>query len=601
LAAVLAVYLLAPIVVFGVRFAGPGPHGFSEPGLWGAFVTSIATASISTLLIAIVGIPLAQRLAVSDGRVARSIGLLVQLPLALPPVMSGIVLIYVVGPYTAIGELFGGLLTDSLAGVVVAQTFVSAPFLVIGARSAFRAVDPALDEVAATLGHRPLARFFRVQLPAASDGVRAALVLTWLRALGEYGATALLAYHPYTLPVFTNVQFQGSGLPTTEAPTALALAIAIVAVVLGAVRLRPRRRAAVLPEPREPRLQEPASVDLNLNLLRGSFELTVAHTAMGHRLAVLGPSGAGKTLTLRSIAGLLGQGSDARISIGGQDVSHLNTEDRSVGYVPQGGVLLARRTVWEQVTFGVGTDPAVAAWWLRTLRIDGLADRLPDELSGGQRQRVALAQALSREPSMVLLDEPFSALDGPVRDELRTEFRRLQRDRGLSTVVVTHDSEEAALLADEVIVIDGGRVLQHGDRAGIYRKPITPTVARLVGFRRVHEGRVSGPGELMAGTATIAATAIPAGGASALAVGTAVLWSARPEAVRLDPDGPIAAVVVDAVDLGGVWLVELDLGPRSGPNLLARSTQDTPPTVGAECRIAIDAGAVAVWEHRTEG
>ena len=129
------------------------------------------------------------------------------------------------------------------------------------------------------------------------------------------------------------------------------------------------------------------------------------------------------------------------------------------------------RTVWQQVLFAAGADPALAAWWLRTLRLDGLESRLPEQLSGGQRQRVALARALAFQPRLVLLDEPFSALDAPVREELRRELRRLQREAGLSTVLVTHDPEEAALLADEILVVDDGGLLQAGPAGRGLRPP----------------------------------------------------------------------------------------------------------------------------------
>ena len=131
-------------------------------------------------------------------------------------------LIYIVGPYTWLGNLFNDELTGTVAGVVLAQTFVAGPFLIIAARTAFQGVDPALEDLAASLGHRPAARFWLVTMRIAAPGIRAGLLLTWLRAIGEYGATVLLAYHPYTLPVFTYVQFSSTGIPTTQAPTALA-------------------------------------------------------------------------------------------------------------------------------------------------------------------------------------------------------------------------------------------------------------------------------------------------------------------------------------------------------------------------------------------
>jgi ABC-type Fe3+/spermidine/putrescine transport system ATPase subunit len=132
-------------------------------------------------------------------------------------------------------------------------------------------------------------------------------------------------------------------------------------------------------------------------------------------------------------------------------------------------------------------EPARAAWWLQTLHLDSLLERLPEQLSGGQRQRVGLARALATDPRVVLLDEPFSALDAPVRAELRRELRRLQREVGLSTVLVTHDPEEAAMLADEIVVVSDGRVLQAGPCREVYRQPISAQVGRLLGIENLFE------------------------------------------------------------------------------------------------------------------
>ena len=196
----------------------------------------------------------------------------------------------------------------------------------------------------------------------------------------------------------------------------------------------------------------PTVVGFDLDLAVGTFRLSAAHQASTHRIAILGPSGAGKSITLRALAGFLGPDA-GQVRYAGQPVSGIAVEDRRIGYVPQSLALFPGRTVWQQVLFATGADPELAVWWLRKLRLDGLEDRFPEQLSGGQRQRVALARALSHAPRLVLLDEPFSALDAPVRDELRRELRRLQRETGLSTVLVTHDPEEAALLADEILVV----------------------------------------------------------------------------------------------------------------------------------------------------
>ncbi|MGH9103664.1 MAG: molybdate ABC transporter permease subunit, partial [Acidimicrobiales bacterium] len=237
LGGLLALYLLVPIVALLPRL---GQARFGAPGLASALGVSALTATISCGLIALGGIPLAYLLAQARGTASRVLGVAVQLPLALPPLVSGILLVELVGPYGPVGRLFGGSLTDTLTGIVLAQTFVAAPFLVVAARSAFATVDPSLEEVAATLGHRHWARFWLVSLPLAASGIRAGLLLSWLRAFGEFGATVILAYHPYSLPVFTFVQFTGTGLQATLAPTAVALGAA--GAVLALASWSPRRR-----------------------------------------------------------------------------------------------------------------------------------------------------------------------------------------------------------------------------------------------------------------------------------------------------------------------------------------------------------------------
>ncbi len=132
--------------------------------------------------------------------------------------MSGILLIYLVGPYTYVGRLFDGPLTHSRVGVVLAQTCCAAPFLIVVARSAFATIDQALLDVAATLGHSEFSRFRRVALPVAAPGIRAGMLLAWLRAFGEYGAVIVLAYHPFSVPVYTYNQFSGVGCQQRSRP-----------------------------------------------------------------------------------------------------------------------------------------------------------------------------------------------------------------------------------------------------------------------------------------------------------------------------------------------------------------------------------------------
>ncbi len=195
----------------------------------------------------------------------------------------------------------------------------------------------------------------------------------------------------------------------------------------------------------------------------------------GQLLALLGPSGSGKSTILRIIAGL--DAPDAgTVQIDGQDAAGLSPGERRVGFVFQGYALFAHMTAAENIAFGLKVMPrarrpsrsAIAAEVARLLglvRLDGLGARLPSQLSGGQCQRVALARALAIRPRILLLDEPFGALDRAVRDELRVELRRVQAELGLTTVLVTHDPEEAELLANQIVILERGRVVNRHLRA----------------------------------------------------------------------------------------------------------------------------------------
>lgn len=593
LGGLLALYLLAPILAFLIRLSG-GASG--APGMWLALLTSLLTATITTAIVTLLGTPLAYLLARRRGVISRLLLALMALPLALPPLMSGMLLLYVVGPLTVPGELFGGQLTDTHAGIVLAQTFVAAPFLIIAARAAFAAVDPALEDVAATLGHGRIARFTKVAIPAALPGIGAGMMLTWLRAFGEFGATLILAYHPYSLPVFTYVQFDETGLPATMAPIAVALGTAmlvLLAVQLPLPRRRSRRTAAAVAAASKQALiapgkrQTPAPLDFAFAKQLGSFSLRIANTSTTPRLAILGPSGAGKTLTLRLLVGLVRPDGLAHLRAGSLPLDSLAPERRDIGYVPQQSALLPRRTVWSQVTFGVRAHPQHAAWWLERLGLAGLEDRYPNELSGGQQRRVALARALAVQPRVLLLDEPFTGLDAPVRDRLRRDLRKLQREVGLSTVIVTHDPEEAALLADEIVVLGEGEVLQAGTRESVFRTPRSPQVAGLLGISNTHRATVGAPDRIWSHGVEIAA---PTG---ELQEGTEVAWCVRPEHLTLATAGSYEAALLDDADLGNTRELTVALGGEI--ELSVRTADDASLPIGSLLRIDIPADAVNVW------
>lgn len=232
----------------------------------------------------------------------------------------------------------------------------------------------------------------------------------------------------------------------------------------------------------------------------GPFALDVTFTTADRRVVLFGPSGSGKTMTLRMIAGIV-RPREGRIVIGGRvlyDAAQgidLPAHRRHVGYVPQGYGLFPHLTVAENVAYGLRGVPADerrarARAMLALAGLDALEGKRPRELSGGQQQRVALARALAIAPSVLLLDEPLSAIDAPLRAGLRAELADLQARAGTAMITVTHDLGDAYALGDWIVVVDSGRVLQQGPKDDVYYRPATVSVAQLVGFRNILDGKV---------------------------------------------------------------------------------------------------------------
>ncbi|MBF0332286.1 MAG: sulfate/molybdate ABC transporter ATP-binding protein [Alphaproteobacteria bacterium] len=281
----------------------------------------------------------------------------------------------------------------------------------------------------------------------------------------------------------------------------------------------------------------------------------------GKLMALLGPSGSGKTTLLRCLAGL-DHPDSGDIRLDGVDAAALRAKDRRVGFVFQHYALFRHMTVADNVGFGLkvrkGKDrppaPEIAlrvGRLLELVQLAGLAGRYPSQLSGGQRQRVALARALAVEPRLLLLDEPFGALDAQVRKDLRRWLRRLHDDMGLTSVFVTHDQEEALELADEVVVMNKGRIEQIGSPAEIYDHPASPFVFQFLG----HANRLDclvrqGVGAF--GGWSFAARGVPDGPGVAFV---------RPHDVDVGPaDGAaMAATLRHAIVLGPTVRLELSL------------------------------------------
>jgi spermidine/putrescine ABC transporter ATP-binding subunit len=262
----------------------------------------------------------------------------------------------------------------------------------------------------------------------------------------------------------------------------------------------------------------------------------------GEFFTLLGPSGCGKTTTLRSVAGFVTPDA-GEVAINGTVVTGIPPHRRQVGMVFQHYALFPHRTVAQNVAFGLRmqhVDKAEitrrVAEALALVQLPGYGARYPGQLSGGEQQRVALARALVTRPSVLLLDEPLGALDKKLRDHMKIELKRLQREVGITTIYVTHDQEEALTMSDRIAVMHRGRVEQVAPPRGLYETPATAFVAGFIGNINLLSGRAVGANTVDCGTARLAATGpAPAGATVAIAL--------RPERILLDPTGAMDTVL----------------------------------------------------------
>ncbi len=325
--------------------------------------------------------------------------------------------------------------------------------------------------------------------------------------------------------------------------------------------------------------------------------------AQGEMLALLGPSGCGKTTTLRIIAGFEVPDTGS-VRIGGRDVTGLPPNKRALGMVFQSYSLFPHMTVGENVAFGLkmrGVAKAertrVARAMLQTVRLDQFEDRAVQQLSGGQQQRVALARALATEPAVLLLDEPLGALDKSLRERMQFELRELQRRFDITSILVTHDQEEALTMSDRVAVMNAGEVVQIGRPAEVYDRPKTRFVAEFLGTANIFTGTVRGAcGE---GEWTVALDLQP--GASAcvrhagLAAGQLVVLAVRPEKMAFDKGGHLRARVKDVVFRGSYYAYELRVDGQDAPLFVYSQTRQ-PVADDGVVGLSWDAGDPAVLE-----
>ena len=320
---------------------------------------------------------------------------------------------------------------------------------------------------------------------------------------------------------------------------------------------------------------------------------------------LLGPSGCGKTTLLRAIAGLDPQ-DEGTIELAGRDVSRAPPSERDFGIVFQSYALFPNLTVAQNVGYGLVNrrrpGPEIRRRVDELLALVGLPEqgaKYPVQLSGGQQQRVALARALATSPGLLLLDEPLSALDAKVRVRLRDEIRSLQRRLGVTTVMVTHDQEEALTMADRIVVMNHGVIEQVGTPEDIYGQPATPFVADFVGHMTFLDAVATGPWTVRVGALELAVAQAPA-----FQPGAAVRLAMRPEAVRTrsittDTPNRFEARVGELSFLGSYCRAQLEPtgspGTRIAVDLSTNAMRDLAITEGQIRSVALPAESLRVF------
>ncbi|MER8593745.1 ABC transporter ATP-binding protein [Mesorhizobium sp. M1182] len=297
--------------------------------------------------------------------------------------------------------------------------------------------------------------------------------------------------------------------------------------------------------------------DFSLAIRKGSF------------VTLLGPSGCGKTTILRSIAGLVDL-SSGQISIGGKRVDDIPIYKRNIGLVFQNYALFPHKNVFDNVAFGLKyrnvPKPEIVRRVKKALdmvRLPGSETKLPSQLSGGQQQRIALARAIVFEPEVLLLDEPLSALDANMREDMRVEIKKIQRETGITAIFVTHDQEEALSMSDHIVVMNAGLIEQIGSPAQVYDQPATAFVANFLGKANMLPGSVTVMDGKMATIALATGHVVKAAAPKALATGSAVTVVVRPQKLTVGTAGAanrLAGRIVSTSYLGGNAVYEIDIG-----------------------------------------
>ena len=477
---------------------------------------SLKTATTATIITFFLGIIIARSMLNYQGKFKNVLEGILTAPLVLPPTVVGFILLVLLGKNGGIGQIldqFGIRIIFSWSATVIASAVVAFPLMYKTAGGAFQQIDPNLIACARTLGASEGTIFWRIMLPLAKPGLIAGTLLTYARALGEFGATLMLAGaipgKTETIPIAIFLAAEGG-----EMDRAFLLVLIIMVISLGMISavnywteksphyssnsfltpLFSKLSNQATSKRKSPLPLAPIELVVNLEKQLSNLSLKVSFTTDQTPLGMLGASGAGKSTILRCIAGLEtpDRGKiilNGKVLYDSEKGINLPPRDRSCGFLFQNYALFPHLTVTENIAFGISKEKPYRVIKqeiekeLIAVDLEGMGDRYPSELSGGQQQRVALARAKISQPEMLLLDEPFSALDTYLRDQQEKLLRKnLSYYQGV-TLLISHNLEEIYRVCPNLVILDQGKIIAKGSKERIFERPPNWKTAQLTGCK----------------------------------------------------------------------------------------------------------------------
>jgi molybdate ABC transporter permease protein len=489
----------------------------SAPFDFSPFWISLKVASTAIFFTFFLGVTLAYGLLEYRGKWKSILDGLFIAPLVLPPTVVGFLLLQLFGQYGWLGKLLQlfhlNIIFTWYAGVVAAVV-VTFPLMYKTAQAAFEQVDGNLLRAAKTLGASELRVFWQIALPLAFPGILAGAMLAFARGLGEFGATLMLAGNiqgqTTTIPLAIYAAVQAGENQEAWLWTSIILSISFSAIATAHLwaNSRDRKFTNYIPKEKGKRKKEKVQLaianyqskftnqglQIEIKKQLPDFDLHINLHCTDKSIGILGASGTGKSMLLRCIAGME-KPTDGRIMLNGKvlfDASqaiNLPSRDRSVGFLFQNYALFPHLTVAQNIAFGLPPELSrlqiqqKVAEQLQSIELQGFSDRYPHQLSGGQQQRVALARALVSQPDILLLDEPFSALDTHLRSQMERELISVLSTYAGITLFVTHNIEEAYRICQNLLVLDRGQVMSYGEKSEVFDRPANVESARLTGCK----------------------------------------------------------------------------------------------------------------------